>query len=78
VLREAASVRPDVLFLCSYLNDPVGLIRAIAESGLDLGLVGGAMIGPRSSGVQARLGPLLNGIVNYEYWLPGPALDSRA
>ena len=75
VLREAASGRPDVLFLCSYLNDSVGLIRAIAESGLDLGLVGGAMIGPQSSSVQARLGPLLNGIVNYEYWLPVPTLD---
>ena len=38
-------------------------------------LVGGAMIGPQSSTVQAELGPLLNGIVNYEYWLPVPAMD---
>jgi len=33
------------------------------------------MIGPQSSTVQAELGPLLNGIVNYEYWLPVPAMD---
>ena len=75
VLREAESGKPDVLFLCSYLNDSVGLIRAIAESGTEAGLVGGAMIGPQSSTVQAQLGPLLNGIVNYEYWLPVPAMD---
>lgn len=74
-LREVESGKPDVLFLCSYLNDSVGLIRAIAESGMDAALVGGAMIGPQSSSVQAQLGPLLNGIVNYEYWLPVPAMD---
>ena len=75
VLREAESAQPDILFLCSYLNDSVGLIRAIAESGTGAKLVGGAMIGPQSSSVQAELGPLLNGIVNYEYWLPTPAMD---
>jgi branched-chain amino acid transport system substrate-binding protein len=75
VLREAESGHPDVLFLCSYLNDSVGLVRAIADSGTGAKLVGGAMIGPQSSSVQTQLGPLLNGIVNYEYWLPTPAMD---
>ena len=37
-------------------------------------LVGGAMIGPQSSTVQQQLGPLLNGVVNYEYWLPTSAM----
>jgi branched-chain amino acid transport system substrate-binding protein len=32
------------------------------------------MIGPQSSTVQQQLGPLLNGVVNYEYWLPTPAM----
>ncbi len=75
VLRQVESVEPDILFLCSYLNDSVGLIRAIAGSGTSAKLVGGAMIGPQSSSVQSQLGPLLNGIVNYEYWLPAPAMD---
>jgi branched-chain amino acid transport system substrate-binding protein len=72
VLREAEKSGPDILFLCSYLNDSVGLVRAIGQSSLDPMLVGGAMIGPQSSAVQTELGPLLNGIVNYEYWLPTP------
>jgi branched-chain amino acid transport system substrate-binding protein len=28
------------------------------------------MIGPQSTKVQEQLGPLLNGLVNYQYWLP--------
>jgi branched-chain amino acid transport system substrate-binding protein len=75
VLHEAEQSGPDILFLCSYLNDSVGLIRAIAESDLDPTLVGGAMIGPQSSAVQTALGSLLNGIVNYEYWLPTAAMN---
>jgi branched-chain amino acid transport system substrate-binding protein len=75
VLKEMGPARPDILFLCSYLNDSVGLIRAIAESDLNPLLVGGAMIGPQSSAVQSQLGPAVNGIVNYEYWLPTPAMN---
>ena len=32
------------------------------------------MIGPQNSDVKTTLGPLLNGFVNYEYWLPVPAM----
>jgi branched-chain amino acid transport system substrate-binding protein len=75
VLRQIEPDHPDIVFFCSYLNDSVGLIRAVAESDLDPRLAGGAMIGPQTSAVQSELGPLLNGIVNYEYWLPTPAMD---
>ena len=33
------------------------------------------MIGPQSSSVQTQLGPVINGIVNYQYWLPVPAMN---
>jgi branched-chain amino acid transport system substrate-binding protein len=74
-LAEARRSAPDIVFYCAYLNDSVGLIRAIAESDMNPLLVGGAMIGPQSSAVQTRLGPVINGIVNYEYWLPVPAMN---
>src|SRR5260221_1286493 len=32
------------------------------------------MIGPQNGSIKAALGPLLNGIVNYEYWLPVPTM----
>src|SRR5713101_9550926 len=37
-------------------------------------MVGGAMIGPQNTAVKATLGPLLNGFVNYEYWVPVPKM----
>jgi branched-chain amino acid transport system substrate-binding protein len=74
LLREVGKTSPDILFLCSYLNDSICLIRGIGEVGLEPKVVGGAMIGPQSSAVQTALGPLLNGLVNYEYWLPVPKM----
>jgi branched-chain amino acid transport system substrate-binding protein len=65
---------PDVLFICSYLNDSVGLLRAIDKVGLAPKIAGGGMIGPQNGAVKAALGPLLNGLVNYEYWLPVPKM----
>ena len=73
-LERLESANPDILFFCSYLNDSVGLLRALGSSKLEPKMVGGAMIGPQNGAIKIQLGPLLNGIVNYEYWLPAPAL----
>jgi len=64
----------DLLFLCSYLEDSVGLIRALDKHSFRPKMVGASMIGPQNTEVRTKLGPLLNGIVNYEYWVPAPAL----
>jgi branched-chain amino acid transport system substrate-binding protein len=74
VVKAQTETSPDILFLCSYINDSIGLLQAVGKTGVEPMLVGGAMIGPQSSTVQEQLGPLLNGIVNYEYWLPTPAM----
>jgi branched-chain amino acid transport system substrate-binding protein len=75
-VEDLKRINPDVLFLCSYINDSIGLIKAIDAVGLSPKVVGGAMIGPQNGVVKAALGPLLNGVVNYEYWLPVPALTN--
>jgi len=74
LLSPLVATAPDVLFLCSYLSDSIGLVRGLHQVGLRPAVVGGAMIGPQSSTVQTALGPLLNGIVNYEYWIPVPKM----
>ena len=74
ILNKLGPDQPDIVFFCSYLNDSVALVRAMNDSNIDPVLVGGAMIGPQSGAVQTKLGPLLNGLVNYEYWLPTPAM----
>jgi branched-chain amino acid transport system substrate-binding protein len=74
IIRELRAINPDILFLSSYLNDSVGLLKAISAVGLEPKIVGGSMIGPQNASIKAELGPLLNGIVNYEYWLPVPKM----
>jgi branched-chain amino acid transport system substrate-binding protein len=69
-IRKVQQTGADILFMCSYVADSVGLIRSINKEGLEAKLVGGAMIGPQNGSVKLELGPLLNGLVNYEYWLP--------
>jgi branched-chain amino acid transport system substrate-binding protein len=73
-IDDVASKNPDIVFFCSYLNDSAGLIRTISSSAFKPKLVGGAMIGPQNGSIKTQLGPALNGVVNYEYWLPVPAL----
>src|SRR5712675_2872496 len=73
-IHDLKPINPDILFLCSYLNDSVGLLRAIDQVGLEPKMVGGSMIGPQNGSIKAQLGPLLNGLVNYEYWLPVPTM----
>jgi len=63
-----------LLFLCSYLDDSVGLVRAIQAHPFRPKMVGAGMIGPQNTAVKTTLGPLLNGFVNYEYWVPVPEL----
>jgi branched-chain amino acid transport system substrate-binding protein len=69
-IRKVQQTGAEILFMCSYVSDSVGLIRAINKEGLQARQVGGAMIGPQNGSVKLELGPLLNGLVNYEYWLP--------
>src|SRR5580700_6185458 len=73
-IGDLKQINPDILFLCSYLNDSAALLRAIDGVGLEPKMVGGAMIGPQNGSIKAQLGPLLNGLVNYEYWLPVPKM----
>lgn len=75
IIDQVKTSGADILFICSYLNDSEELVRALHRSDYRPKIVGGAMIGPQSASVKAALGPLLNGFVNYEYWVPVPEMD---
>jgi branched-chain amino acid transport system substrate-binding protein len=70
IVRVMASANPDLVIICSYPPDSIGMVRAVNELGFKPKAVGGAMVGLQSSAIKAQLGPLLNGIINYEFWLP--------
>src|SRR5438552_19180460 len=38
-------------------------------------MMGGGMVGLQATVFKTQLGPLLNGIVNYDFWLPVPKMD---
>lgn len=74
ILDAVAESNCDLLFLCSYIQDSVDLVRALRAHTFRPKMVGASMIGPQNTSVKTTLGPLLNGIVNYEYWVPVPKM----
>ena len=70
IVRALQAVNPDLVYLASYPQDSAGLVRAINEVGFRPKMVGGATVGLNNVSIKMQLGPLLNGIVGYENWLP--------
>ena len=70
IVHAIQATDPDLVFVASYPPDTVGMIRAAHEIGLKAKLFGGGMVGLQSTAIKAQLGPLLNGIVDYDFWLP--------
>ena len=70
IIRAIQATNPDVVFVASYPPDSVGMVRAASEVGLKTRLFGGGMVGLQATAIKTQLGPLLNGIVNYDFWLP--------
>ena len=78
IVRAIQAANPDLLVVCSYPLDTVGIIKAVHEIGYKPKMWGGAMVGLQSTALKVQLGPLLNGIVNFETWLPVGPLKSAA
>jgi len=74
IVRAVAAVNPDIICMASYPPDSVGLIRASNEVGVKPRIFGGAMIGLGFTPIKAQLGTLLNGIVNYDTYVPEPTM----
>jgi branched-chain amino acid transport system substrate-binding protein len=75
IVRVIQSTKPDLLVVCSYPLDTVGMVRAVNDVGFKPQMWGGAMIGLQSTAIKTQLGPLLNGIVNYDTWLPAEPMQ---
>lgn len=72
VIRAIKATEPDVVFVASYPPDTVSIVRAANEVGLDVKMFGGTMIGLLATPFKVQLGPLMNGLVNHEDFLPAP------
>ena len=70
IIRALQASNAEIVILCSYPLSSVGLVLAINEANYKPKLIGGAMVGLQATVFKNKLGPKLNGIVNYETWVP--------
>ena len=72
IIRALKATKPDIVYVASYPPDSAGILRAVNEIGIgdNVKIFGGGMVGLQFAAVMENLGSLLNGVVNYNSWLP--------
>lgn len=75
IVRAVQATNPDLFVVCSYPLDSVGMVKAMNEIGFKPKMWGGAMVGLQATVFKTQLGPLLNGLVNFETWLPHKTME---
>jgi branched-chain amino acid transport system substrate-binding protein len=75
IVRAVQAAKADLFVICSYPLDSVGIVKAMNEIGFTPRMWGGAMVGLQATAIKTQLGPLLNGIVNFDTWLPVPSMQ---
>jgi branched-chain amino acid transport system substrate-binding protein len=78
IIRAIQATNPDLVVFCSYPLSSVGLTLSANELGLKPKMMGGAMVGLQATVFKSKLKSKLNGIVNYETWVPSPKLMAPA
>ena len=76
IIRALNAAKPDIVFVASYPPDSAAILKAVNEIGVgdNVKIFGGAMVGLQFAAVMENLGSLLNGVVNYNTWLPEPSM----
>src|SRR5256885_16932777 len=72
IIRALNASKPDIIYVAYYPPDSAAILRAVNEIGVgdNVKIFGGAMVGLQFAGVMGNLGSLLNGVVNFNTWLP--------
>jgi branched-chain amino acid transport system substrate-binding protein len=75
IVNAIQATKPDIVFVASYPPDSVGMVRAASEVGLATRYFGGGMVGLQYTTVKEQLGPALNNILDYDWWIPAPKMQ---
>jgi branched-chain amino acid transport system substrate-binding protein len=78
IIRAIQAANADLVVFCSYPLSSVGLLQSATELGFKPKMMGGAMVGLQATVFKDKLKSKLNGIVNYETWVPSPKLMAPA
>jgi branched-chain amino acid transport system substrate-binding protein len=73
LIRAIRAAKPEMVFVMSYPNDSVAIVRAVNEIGVgsQVQIFGGGMVGLQFTPNMVNLGSSLNGILNYNSYVPG-------
>jgi len=74
IVRAIGATNADLVVICSYPLSSVGIVQSARELGLKPKMFGGGMVGLQATVFKAKLKGKLNGIVNYENWVPSARL----
>ena len=77
MIRAVRAAKPDIVYVMSYPNDSVGMVRSVREIGVgpSVKLIGGAMVGLQFAPIMESLGSMLNGWTNYHLYAPEKTMD---
>jgi branched-chain amino acid transport system substrate-binding protein len=75
IVRAIQAVNPDIVYVTCFPPNTVGIVRGVREASFKPKLIGGGMVGPQYAAVKQQLGPLLNGFVSFEDFVPAPTTD---
>ena len=78
VIRALQAANADLVVVCSYPLSSVGIVLAANELNFTPKMFGGSMVGLQATVFKSKLKSKLNGIVNYETWVPSPKLMAPA
>ena len=68
----------DIVVVCSYPLSSVGIVQTANELNFKPKMLGGAMVGLQGIAIKSKLGSKLNGIINYETWVPSDKMMAPA
>jgi len=75
IVHAIQATNPEMVFVASYPPGSVGMLRAATESGLKTRFFGGGMVGLQFTPVKQQFGSKLNGVVDYDWWIPAPTMQ---
>ena len=75
VMRAVQAANADIVYAGAYPPDSVGIVRAANEIGLNPKIFGGALIGQLVTPIKVQLGPIQNGLIIQESFVPSPKLN---
>ena len=78
IVRALQIANADLVIVCSYPLSSVGHGAGRERNELKPKMFGGGMVGLQGIAVKSKLGPKLNGIINYETWVPSEKIMAPA